>query len=83
MVTGTLHGLNAGQPWSLTYPDPDTIRLELRAADHWHNDYSTSVQRSEITFDTPVFHPNETVDVKYGLTVEPGAASTAPWLVLN
>jgi hypothetical protein len=83
MVSVGFGGLNAGQPWSLTAPDTNTIRLELRPQDHWPNDYSTSVQRSEVTFKDPVFHVNQPIEIKYGLTVEPGQTSTAKWLVLN
>jgi hypothetical protein len=78
--------LNAQQPWSLTYPDPYVFRLELRPADHYASDYSTSIQRTEVTFNqqSPAsFHVNQPIDVKYGLTIEPGATNTTNWTVLN
>ena len=74
---------NSGNPWSLTNPDPYTFRLELRAGDHWSRDYSTSIQRTEVQFNTPIFHQGDAVDIKYGLTVEPGATTTTEWTLLN
>src|SRR5262245_3990533 len=74
---------NAGEPWSLTFPDPYTFRLELKQGDHYPDDYSTSVQRTQVKTLQPAFHQGDAINVHYGLTVEPGAASTSNWQVLN
>src|SRR2546430_13533400 len=38
---------NAGQSWSLSSPDADTLRFELRSGDHWSSSSWTDPATSE------------------------------------
>jgi hypothetical protein len=79
---------NANQPWSLTEPDNHTLRFEVRVGDYWSTSgWSDLINdggagRSEIGL-SPTYAPGTQVNVSYQLTVEPGAANTADWLLLN
>lgn len=81
--------------WSMTAPDANTVRFELRPSDQIPFDINTKTgsERTEIgtVYDgqyqtppgpgrVPVRTP---IAIKYGLTVEPGPQNTAPWLVLS
>ncbi|MCK1636934.1 heparin lyase I family protein [Bradyrhizobium sp. 157] len=88
-IDGTSAGVqNANQPWSLTKPDSHTLRFEVRPGDHWSTAgwsdliNNGGAERSEVSF-SPNYAPGTQVNVSYQLTVEPGAANTAAWLLLN
>jgi Polysaccharide lyase len=79
---------NANQPWSLTEPDANTLQFSVHSGDHWSttgwsdltNDFGA--ERSEIAL-SPNYSPGTQINVDYQLTVEPGSANTAKWLLLN
>ena len=69
----------AGQSWSLSSPDANTLRFEIRPGDHaWFD--SGSVDRSEVASDQLI--PSGTpIHIAYKFMLEPGAANTASWFV--
>ena len=80
---------NANHSWSLTQPDADTLRFELRSGDHWSSpawtDPSTS-ERNEIASATD-YPAGTQINLSYDFMVEPGATDTAngpgKWTVLG
>ena len=80
---------NAGRDWSLSTPDADTLRFELRSGDHWSSsawiDPATS-ERDEISGQT-VYPLGTQIDIAYDFMVEPGQTNSASgpgrWLVLG
>ncbi|HET7715471.1 MAG TPA: heparin lyase I family protein [Bauldia sp.] len=72
---------NGNAPWSLSNPQPDTLRFELRPGDVWGKD-PQSRERSEIAGDT-IFAAGKNLSVSYDFMVEPGAPNTAEWLVIG
>jgi Ca2+-binding RTX toxin-like protein len=73
---------NAAQPWSVTAPTSDTLRFEVRQGDVWaqgDGTISPLKNRSEIG-GTTQYSVGTDIHIKYGFTVEPGAANTASWL---
>ena len=73
---------SADQPWSVTHPNSSTLRFELRPADHWSYDYSTSVQRTEIAVDKD-FAPNTPLEITYDFKIEPGPVTTSFFTTLG
>src|SRR5579875_3579418 len=61
---------NAGKPYSLTSPAPDTLRFELRPGDVWAAVDPPSKERSEIAGRT-LFPQGVDVRVSYRWKVEP------------
>lgn len=79
----SVHG--AGASYSLTNPDPQTLRFEIRPGDHaWFD--SSSVDRSEISGDyIPVGTP---IGIDYQFMVQPNGqnntfTNTASWLLVG
>jgi hypothetical protein len=69
----------AGQSYSLTNPDPQTLRFEIQPGDHaWFD--SSSVDRSEVEgrLKIPAGTP---ISIAYEFMLEPGATNTATWFV--
>ena len=73
---------SADQPWSLTHPDFSTLRFELRPADHWASDYTTSVQRTEILVDKS-FAPSTPLEITYNFKIEPGPVTTSDFTTIG
>ncbi|SIO34856.1 Polysaccharide lyase [Bradyrhizobium erythrophlei] len=79
---------NANDSWSLTEPDSNTLQFSVHSGDHWStatwsdltND--NGAERSELSID-PNYAQGTQVNLGYQLTVQPGLANTASWLVLN
>lgn len=70
----------AGQSYSLTNPDAQTLRFELRAGDHaWFD--SSSVDRAEVDGGDQKIPAGTPVNIAYQFMVEAGATNTAEWLV--
>lgn len=70
---------NANQSYSLTNPDSDTLRFELRAGDHWSSPEYTdprNCQRSEIAGAT-VYQPDTQINISYQFMVDPGPVDDA------
>ncbi len=72
---------NGNHDWSLTNPDSQTLRFEVRSGDQWQYDPDWK-ERSEIASDA-VYAPGQAVSVSYSVMIEPGHANTADWLVLG
>jgi hypothetical protein len=71
----------AGHSYSLTNPDPQTLRFEIRPGDHASFD-SGSVDRSQIDGSAGQLIPSGTpVNIDYQFMLEPGTANTARWFV--
>lgn len=80
---------NAGRSWSLSSPDADTLRFELRSGDHWSSSSWTDPaksQRDEIAGQA-VYPPGTQIDIAYDFMIEPGQTNSASgpgrWLVLG
>ncbi|WP_407180055.1 heparin lyase I family protein [Bradyrhizobium sp. STM 3562] len=80
---------NAGEGWSLSSPDPDVLRFELRRGDHWSSSYwidPPSSERDEIAGQT-VYPSGTQINIAYDFMVEPGQTNSASgpgrWLVLG
>ena len=71
---------NADRPWSISNPDPDTLRFELRSGDVWEHDASNR-ERSGIS--GGFFAAGKDVAVTYDFMVEPGAPNTSDWVVMG
>ncbi len=72
---------NADQPWSISNPERDTLRFELRPGDVWADD-PKSKERSEID-GNKIFAGDKPLDVQYDFKVEPGPKNTSDWLVIG
>jgi Ca2+-binding RTX toxin-like protein len=75
---------NAQKSWSITNPtgDSSSLRFEVRQGDVWaqgDGTISPLKNRSEIA-GTTQYSVGTDIHVKYGFTVEPGAANTASWM---
>ena len=70
----------ANKSWSITNPDPHTIRVEVRAGDLWMDD---GTSRAEILTANHVAE-NVVWNASYTMTVEPGTLNNPPlaWLSL-
>src|SRR5262245_16170714 len=69
--------------WSVFNVNPTTLHFELRAGDHWPQDYSTSVQRVEIDQgQRNLFGPGTYYTTQFDYTVLPGGPNTSRWVVL-
>lgn len=80
---------SAGQSWSQSSPDPETLRFELHHGDHWSSPSWTdpiSSERDEIAGQT-VYPAGTQINIAYELMVEPGPTNSASgpgrWLVLS
>ncbi|MFK4722758.1 hypothetical protein ABIE89_003858 [Bradyrhizobium niftali] len=69
----------AGESYSLTEPDSQTLRFEIHAGDPAWFDGST-IDRSEVQMNNLIAVGMPT-NISYQFMVEPGATNTAPWLV--
>lgn len=71
---------NAGRAWSLTATSQDIFRFEVRDGDYASADGSS--ERSNLVYKSavPVAAP---LHLNFDLTIEPGAANTANYLVLG
>jgi hypothetical protein len=70
---------NANQSHSLTEPDSDTLRFELRAGDHWSSpEYADppASERSEIA-GTTVYQPGTQISISYDFMIERGQTNSA------
>lgn len=72
---------DAGRPWSLQQVGPEAYRFEVRAGEGWSMD-NASRNRSEISMKS-VIPDGKQIDVSYALSVDPGAANTAPFTILG
>ncbi len=72
---------NGNYNWSLSNPDPQTLRFEVRSGDQWQYDPDYK-ERSEVSGDD-LYHPGTTLTTSYSVMVEPGKANTADWIVLG
>ena len=92
-ATVTVDGMNAlvenaNQSYSLTEPDSNTLRFEVRPGDHFidstWNDVTMDggAERSEIEF-SKHYQPDTQINISYGFTLEPGATNTASWMILG
>ena len=72
---------NANRPWSITNPEPDTLRFELRSGDTWEQDPSTK-ERSGIA-GASFFAAGKDVSLDYDFMVEPGDPNTSDWLLIG
>jgi Polysaccharide lyase len=80
---------NANHIWSLTQPDADTLRFELRSGDHFSSSYWTdpsTSERDEVASATD-YPAGTQINLSYDFMVEPGATDTAngpgKWTVLG
>jgi hypothetical protein len=79
---------NANRSWSLTMPEANTLRFELRPGDHWStlgwSDVldNSGAERSEIAF-APQYAQGIDIILSYRFTIESQAKNTASWLVLG
>jgi hypothetical protein len=80
---------NADRSWSLSSPDADTLRFELRSGDHFSSSYwvdPATSERTEISGQT-VHPPGTQIDLVYNFMVEPGQTNSASgpgrWLILG
>jgi hypothetical protein len=79
---------NANQSWSLTEPDTHTLQFSVHSGDHWSTagwsdlTMDNGAERSEVAL-LPQYAQGTQINVAYQLTVQPGLANTAKWLVLN
>jgi Ca2+-binding RTX toxin-like protein len=88
-IDGLEYGVqNGNYPWSISMPDADTFRFEVRSGDRWQYDPDWK-ERSEISGDTG-YDPGQTLTVTYDFMVEPGdpntmsgGAITGKWLTLG
>ena len=71
----------ANQPWSITNPDPHTVRLEVRAGDLWADNDSS---RAEI-LTANAFADDVVFNTSYTMTIEPGTLNVPAlsWLSLT
>jgi hypothetical protein len=69
----------AGRSYSVTSPDANTLRLELRPGDRAWFDGST-VERSQVER-IPRISPGTPVTISYQFMLEPGAPNTALWFL--
>jgi hypothetical protein len=70
----------AGKSHSLTNPDPQTLRFEIRPGDHaWFD--SGSVDRAEVDGSPQLIPTGTPVNIDYQFMLEPGATNTASWFV--
>ncbi len=81
MSTGQYIMDSADQAWSFVSPDNNVLRFEVQPGDHWAHD-PAGIERDEIAGTTQYAYGTP-VDVSYGFMIEPGAANTAPWLVVG
>lgn len=73
---------NGGAPWSLSTAG-GVFRFEVRSGDHWPSDpVGSHKERSEIA-DKSTLVAGHNYRISYQFQVEPGASSTADWLVLG
>jgi hypothetical protein len=89
MIAGTTAQVqNASQSWSLTMPEADTLRFELRPGDHWRtfgwsdlldND---GAERTEIAF-APQYAEGIEINLSYKFMIESKAENTSSWLLLG
>jgi hypothetical protein len=70
----------AGKSYSLTNPDPQTLRFEIRPGDHaWFD--TGSVDRAEADGSPQMIPTGTPLNIDYQFMLEPGAANTASWFV--
>jgi hypothetical protein len=79
-IDGTSHeNQTAGQRWSLSSPDPHTLRFEIRPDDRaWFD--SGSVDRSEVASNQLISN-GAPINMAYKFMLQPDAANTASWFV--
>ena len=79
---------NANQSWSLTMPEANTLRFELRPGDHWSSpgwsDLSDNngAERTEIAF-APQYAEGIEINLSYRFMIESNAKNTSSWLLLG
>ena len=76
---------NANHSWSLTEPNADTLRFEVRSGDRFTSSYwtdPTTSERTEVAGSTK-FAVGTQINLSYEFMIEPGAADTASWTVLG
>ena len=72
---------NASKSYSISSPGGSVLRFQVDPGDVWYQDPATK-ERSEIA-STAQFSPGTQVNVSYSMTLEPGAANTASFLMLG
>jgi hypothetical protein len=72
---------HADRPWSITNPDSDTLRFELRSGDVWHQD-APAKERTGIGGED-FFAAGKDVSVTYEFMIEPGDPNTSEWLLIG
>ena len=73
---------DAGAGYSLSASNSNTLHFEVHAGDVWSAVDPSTKNRSEIAGVTQ-FNPGTQVNVSYSMTLEPGAANTASFLMLG
>jgi hypothetical protein len=75
---------NAGQAWSLTQPDSDTFRFEVRDNDFAQSEAGNpnASERSDMTVGAPI-GMGTPLHLNFDLTVEAGAKNTSNYFVLG
>lgn len=89
MIAGTTARVqNASQSWSLTMPEGNTLRFELRPGDHWSslgwNDLldNNGAERNEIAF-APQYAEGIEINLSYRFMIESTAKNSSSWLLLG
>jgi len=72
---------NDNRPWSLTAPETDVLRFELRSGDVWYQDPENK-ERTEIAGET-YLATGKPGKISYDFMIEPGAANTSEWLMIG
>src|SRR5438034_1928666 len=79
---------NANRSWSLAAPNDHTLQMSVHSGDHWSTTGWSDLiddgaaERSEVSFNQ-LYSQGTQVNVDYQLTVQPGPANTASWLLVN
>lgn len=74
----------ASKRYSLSAPDANTVRFELRDGDQhwWDADNNRDCERDELAARVTMAN-NQPIHISYGFTLEPGSPNTAGWMVLG
>ncbi len=77
---------NANKSYSLTKPDSQTLRFEMRSGDHW----TDGTERSEVECQTHYpsneafgYNSNTSLSVAYDFMLELGNLNTAAWMIIG
>ncbi|GGE01156.1 hypothetical protein GCM10011390_20010 [Aureimonas endophytica] len=84
-LAGELFEIQTGnKSWSISSPDNNAIRFELRDGDTfgWDASVGSSAERTELS-DKKVIPNGTAVELNYGFNLEPGAPNTAYFMALG